>query len=308
MTSLAIRGDALSKRFDGFTAVNNVSIAVKKGEFFGFLGPNGAGKTTTIRLLTGILPPDSGSVEIAGIDLFSNPLSAKMLMGVIPEHSTIYSDLTPVQNLNLVGKFYRMSAREREERIKELIPRLGLADHQKRPVRVFSKGMKQRVSIGCAILHRPKVLFLDEPTEGLDVQSRRLIIDIMRELQAEGTTIFLTTHNIEDASTLCQRVAIINKGSIVAVERPEILKHTFETIKSVQVSFSRDVPSGLLQNEYVSRIVQSGDKFILYTSNPDAIVKKIAYLADREGWTITSLQISGPSLEEVFLHLTGGDQ
>lgn len=308
MTSLAICGDALSKSFDGFTAVKDLSIAVKEGEFFGFLGPNGAGKTTTIRLLTGILPPDSGRVEIAGINLFSDPLSAKMLMGVIPEHSTIYGDLTPVQNLNLVGKFYRMSAREREDRIKDLIPKLGLSEHQKRPVRVFSKGMKQRVSIGCAILHRPKVLFLDEPTEGLDVQSRRLIIDIMRELQAGGTTIFLTTHNIEEASTLCQRVAIINRGSIVAVERPEILKRTFETTKSVQVSFSNDVPPGLLQNEHVSRIVQSGDKFILYSSHPDTIVKKIAYLADREGWTITSLQISGPSLEEVFLHLTGGDR
>jgi len=308
MTSLAIRGDSLIKRFNSFTAVKDVSIAVKEGEFFGFLGPNGAGKTTTIRLLTGILPPDSGSVEIAGIDLFSHPLSAKMLMGVIPEHSTVYGDLTPVQNLNLVAKFYRMGTRERDERIRELIPRLGLSDHQKRPVRVFSKGMKQRVSIGCAILHRPKVLFLDEPTEGLDVQSRRLIIDIMRELRAEGTTIFLTTHNIEEASTLCQRVAIINKGSLIAVERPEILKHTFETIKSVQVSFSHDVPSRLLENEHVSRISLSGDKFILYTSNPDAVVKEIVYLADQEDLTITSLQISGPSLEEVFLHLTGGNE
>jgi len=228
-------------------------------------------------------------------------------MGVIPEHSTIYGDLTPVQNLNLVGKFYRMGARERDERIQELIPRLGLSEHRDRQVRVFSKGMKQRISIGCAILHRPRVLFLDEPTEGLDVQSRRLIVDIMRELQAEGTTIFLTTHNIEEASTLCQRVAIINRGSLVAVERPEVLKQTFETSKSVRVSFSRDVPAGFLENEDVSRITETGDKFILYTANPDAVVKEVVRRADREGLTITSLQISGPSLEEVFVHLTGGN-
>ncbi|MDD5685931.1 MAG: ATP-binding cassette domain-containing protein [Methanoregulaceae archaeon] len=302
-----MRGDALTKRFNSFLAVNDISIAVNEGEFFGFLGPNGAGKTTTIRLLTGILPPDSGSVEIAGINLSSHPLMAKMLMGVIPEHSTIYGDLTPVQNLNLVGKFYRMGARERDERIQELIPRLGLSEHRDRQVRVFSKGMKQRISIGCAILHRPRVLFLDEPTEGLDVQSRRLIVDIMRELQAEGTTIFLTTHNIEEASTLCQRVAIINRGSLVAVERPEVLKQTFETSKSVRVSFSRDVPAGFLENEDVSRITETGDKFILYTANPDAVVKEVVRRADREGLTITSLQISGPSLEEVFVHLTGGN-
>lgn len=307
MSSPAIRGDALTKRFNSFLAVNDISIAVNEGEFFGFLGPNGAGKTTTIRLLTGILPPDSGSVEIAGINLSSHPLMAKMLMGVIPEHSTIYGDLTPVQNLNLVGKFYRMGARERDERIQELIPRLGLSEHRDRQVRVFSKGMKQRISIGCAILHRPRVLFLDEPTEGLDVQSRRLIVDIMRELQAEGTTIFLTTHNIEEASTLCQRVAIINRGSLVAVERPEVLKQTFETSKSVRVSFSRDVPAGFLENEDVSRITETGDKFILYTANPDAVVKEVVRRADREGLTITSLQISGPSLEEVFVHLTGGN-
>lgn len=306
MSSPAILGEGLSKRFNSFIAVNDVSIAVNEGEFFGFLGPNGAGKTTTIRLLTGIIPPDSGKIEIAGIDLFSRPLEAKMLMGVIPEHSTIYGDLTPVQNINLVGKFYRMDARERAERIKELIPRLGLSEHRDRQVGVFSKGMKQRISIGCAILHRPKVLFLDEPTEGLDVQSRRLIVDIMRELQADGTTIFLTTHNIEEASTLCQRVAIINAGSLVAVERPEVLKQTFETSKSVQVSFSRDVPPGLLEIDDVSRITQTGDKFILYTANPDAVVKEVVYLADQKGLTITSLQISGPSLEEVFVHLTGG--
>jgi ABC-2 type transport system ATP-binding protein len=307
MSSPAIHGDALTKRFNSFLAVNDISISVHEGEFFGFLGPNGAGKTTTIRLLTGILPPDSGSVKIAGINLASHPLIAKMLMGVIPEHSTVYGDLTPVQNLNLVGKFYRMGARERDERIQELIPRLGLSEHRDRQVRVFSKGMKQRISIGCAILHRPKVLFLDEPTESLDVQSRRLIVDIMRELQAEGTTIFLTTHNIEEASTLCQRVAIINRGSLVAVERPEVLKQTFETSKSVQVSFSRDVPAGFLENEDVSRITETGDKFVLYTANPDAVVKEVVHRADREGLTITSLQISGPSLEEVFVHLTGGN-
>jgi ABC-2 type transport system ATP-binding protein len=307
MTVPAILGENLVKTFGTLTAVNDVNIAVEEGEVFGFLGPNGAGKTTTIRLLTGILPPDSGSVAIAGIDLSSHPLRAKMQMGVIPEQSTVYRDLSAKQNMDLTAKFYRIPRKERENRIRTLLVRLGLDEHRNRPVRTFSKGMMQRVSIGCAILHRPRVLFLDEPTEGLDVQSRLMIFEIMKELQEEGTTIFLTTHNIEEASTLCHRVAIIDHGSLVVVERPEVLKSTFEITRSVQVSFAGDISPGLLEHADISRIERAGDKFNLYTGDPDRVVKWICARADEEGWIISSLRISGPSLEEVFLRLTGGE-
>ncbi|MCX6690279.1 MAG: ABC transporter ATP-binding protein, partial [Methanoregula sp.] len=235
----AIQADHLIKRFGTVIAVNDVSLAVHEGETFGFLGPNGAGKTTTIRLLTGVLTPDSGTVHINGIDIHRHPLNAKMQMGVIPESSTVYGDLSMEQNLHLSGKMYGMPRSLRDERIDELLSRLGLSEKRHNPVRTFSKGMKQRVSIACAIIHRPRVLFLDEPTSGLDVQSRRLVIETIRDMNEQGSTIFLTTHNIEEANTLCQTVCIINKGKIVAQDSPERLKKMFDTTKYVEVSFDR---------------------------------------------------------------------
>jgi ABC-2 type transport system ATP-binding protein len=220
----AIQADHLIKRFGFVTAVNDVSLAVREGEIFGFLGPNGAGKTTTMRLLTGVLTPESGAVQINGIDIHRHPLEAKMQMGVIPESSTVYGDLSAEQNLQLSGQMYGMPRARREERIEELLTRMALFEKRHVPVRTFSKGMKQRVSIACAIIHRPHVLLLDEPTSGLDVQSRRLVIETIRDMNEQGSTIFLTTHNIEEANTLCQTVCFINKGKIVAQDSPDRLK------------------------------------------------------------------------------------
>ncbi len=249
----AIQVDHLVKRFGTVTAVDDVSIAVRKGETFGFLGPNGAGKTTTIRLLTGVLTPDAGEVRINGIDIHRDPLDAKMQMGVIPESSTIYGDLSTEQNLHLSGKMYGMPRALRETRIDEVLSQLGLNERRRTPVRTFSKGMKQRVSIACAIIHRPSVLFLDEPTSGLDVQSRRLVIETIRTMNELGSTIFLTTHNIEEANTLCQTVCIINKGKIVAQDSPERLKKMFDTTQSVEVSFDRTVTRDLFTAEGILR-------------------------------------------------------
>jgi len=159
-----------------------------------------------MRLLTGVLTPDSGAVQINGIDIHRHPLEAKMQMGVIPESSTVYGDMSAEQNLQLSGQMYGMPRADRDWRVDELLSRMGLLEKRKLPVRTFSKGMKQRVSIACAIIHRPHVLLLDEPTSGLDVQSRRLVIDTIRDMNEQGSTIFLTTHNIEEANTLCRTV------------------------------------------------------------------------------------------------------
>jgi len=198
----AITADKLKKRFGTVTAVDNVSFDVEEGEVFGFLGPNGAGKTTTIRLLTGILTPDTGNVTIKNINMKKNPIDAKMMMGVIPEMGNVYVDLTAKQNLILAGKYYGLSKNVLEDKADELLSILELYDRRNDSVRTFSKGMKQRISIACAIIHDPEILFLDEPTEGLDVQSRRLIIKIINDMNKKGCTIFLTTHNIEEANKL----------------------------------------------------------------------------------------------------------
>jgi ABC-2 type transport system ATP-binding protein len=301
----AIEAGHLLKRFGAVTAVNDVSLTVKAGEIFGFLGPNGAGKTTTIRLLTGVLTPDAGTVRINGIDIHERPLNAKMQMGVIPESSTVYGDLTAEQNLDLSGRMYGMPRALREERTSGILSQLGLTERRHSPVRTFSKGMKQRVSIACAVIHRPRILFLDEPTSGLDVQSRRLVIETIRRMNEQGSTIFLTTHNIEEANALCQTVCIIHQGKIVAQDRPERLKKMFDTTQSVEVSFDRDVTRDLFAVEGISRAEPRGDKWRLYTDNPDRVVKYLAGRAERESLAITSLTTSGPSLEEAFVQLTG---
>jgi ABC-2 type transport system ATP-binding protein len=300
----AIQVEHLVKRFGTVTAVDDVSLTVREGETFGFLGPNGAGKTTTIRLLTGVLTPDAGTVRINGIDIHRHPLDAKMQMGVIPESSTVYGDLSAEQNLHLSGKMYGMSRALRDKSIDEILLQMGLNEKRRSPVNTFSKGMKQRVSIACAIIHRPRVLVLDEPTSGLDVQSRRLVVETIRHMNEQGSTIFLTTHNIEEANTLCQTVCIINKGKIVAQDSPERLKKMFDTTQSVEVSFERAVSRDLFVAEGIIRAEPCGDKWRLYTDNPDRVLKYLVLRAERESIGITSLTTSGPSLEEAFVQIT----
>ena len=302
----AIEAHHLTRRFGTVTAVDDLSLTVDAGEIFGFLGPNGAGKTTTIRLMTGVLTPDEGTVRIAGIDMRTDPLLAKRCMGIIPENSAVYSDLSALQNLSLAGKLYGLPAIDRNIRARSLLADLGLADRADEKVRTFSKGMKQRVSIGCAIIHEPAVLFLDEPTSGLDVQSRRLVIEMIRRMHDRGSTIFLTTHNIEEANALCTRIGIINQGILVATDRPEVLKQTFDTTRSVEVSFTTDVDPDLLIDPHILRIEPQGDKLRIFTRNPDGVVKFLVTFADREGLVIASLNTLGPSLEEAFLAITGG--
>ena len=300
----AIEAGHLIKRFGTLTAVNDISLTVREGEIFGFLGPNGAGKTTTMRMLSGVLTPDAGTVLINGIDIHRHPLDAKMQMGVIPESSTVYGDLSAEQNLHLSGKMYGMPRALREERIDEILSHMGLSEKRHTLVRTFSKGMRQRVSIACAIIHRPCILFLDEPTSGLDVQSRRLVIETIHHMNEQGSTIFLTTHNIEEANTLCQTVCIIHKGKIVARDSPERLKKMFDTTQSVEVSFDRAVTRDLFLSEGIIRAEPCGDKWRLYTDNPDQVLKYLVGRAERESIGITSLTTSGPSLEEAFVTLT----
>jgi len=300
-----IEANFLTKRFGNVTALNQVTFSVSDGEIFGFLGPNGAGKTTTIRMLTGLLAPDSGDAFIDGVNIKRNPIKAKMKMGVIPEMGNIYADLTAQQNIILAGKFYGVPIRELRKRANSLLEQFGLHDRKNDLVRTFSKGMKQRVNIASAIAHNPEILFLDEPTSGLDVQSQRLIRNIINQMNKKGTTIFLTTHNIEEANQLCARVAIINKGKIVIIDRPESLRRTFETTQSVEVAFDKPIDDGLIgKSNLVNRIERRGDKWKLYTDNPDRLLKYLVKFAEGKDLIIISMEICRASLEDVFVKLT----
>ncbi len=297
----------LAKQFGAVTAVKDISFSVPEGELFGFLGPNGAGKTTTIRMLTGILTPDAGKIAICGIDIQKHAIAAKMQMGIIPEMSNVYTELTAKQNVVLAGRFYGMRRKAVDERADQLLEKFELSDRKDDRVEGFSKGMKQRVLIASALVHIPKVLFLDEPTSGLDVHSQRLIRAIIREMNDAGTTVFLTTHNIEEANTLCDRVGIINHGALAAIDTPERLKQAFKETQSVEVAFDTPTDIGEIERSgLVNRTEQTGDKWRFYTDDPDALAKCVFAFAERRQLSFTALSIEGASLEDVFVSLTEG--
>lgn len=304
----ALSASHLSKTFGAQIAVQDVSFDVQKGEIFGFLGPNGAGKTTTVRMLTGILTPDSGCVAIDGLDLGDSGIEAKMRVGVIPEVGTIYVDLTAQQNIELTGRFYGMKKDAIRQRSEDIFTRLGIYERRNDLVRTFSKGMRQRVSIACAIIHNPSLLFMDEPTEGLDVQSRRLITETVRRMNGQGCTIFLTTHNIEEANMLCDRVCIINKGTIVAMDRPDALRRAFDKTQSVEAVFGDGGELHAVEQIYALRITGDGTRLMCTTDDPDATVRSIVAASAAEGISIQSLVTKGPSLEDAFVALTEGNK
>jgi len=296
-----------------FLAVDHIDFSVPKGEIFGFLGPNGAGKTTTQRMLTTLLTPTEGQILILGHDLAQDAYPAKRQIGLVPEESNVYTELTAWDNLMFTGRLYRMSKPDRSARAQELLENFGLWEKRDVKAENFSKGMRRRLSIAMAIINKPALLFLDEPTPGLDAQSARTIRSLLSQLNAEGTTIFLSTHQIEEANQLCDRVAIINHGKITAIDTPEQLKQTFQQVQSVEVALElpeNSEAAGSLQASLaalpeVSTVVKIGDKWRLYTKDPSALLPFLLKFVETRGLRIISLNTLAPSLEDVFLQITG---
>ncbi|MBU7036132.1 MAG: ATP-binding cassette domain-containing protein, partial [Theionarchaea archaeon] len=262
----------LTKVFDTTRAVDAVSFTVSREEIFGLLGPNGAGKTTTIRMLTGILKPTEGHARIGGYDIQEHPLEAKQLMGIVPEMANAYVDLSPWRNLLLMGELYGIPRKEREKKAGSLIDLFALSEKMHHRVRTLSKGMHQRVTVAMALMNTAQVLLLDEPTSGLDVESARLIRDIIRTSREEGTAVLLTTHNLQEADELCSRIAIMNHGKIMAVERPENLKRAIKCSTSVEVAFAQEVGEHEVWFESVNRVERKGDRLRLYTEAPELVI------------------------------------
>ena len=301
--NLVIKVDGLTKRYGELVAVDHISFQVKQGELFGFLGPNGAGKTTTVRILTGVIKADEGTALIAGYPAGS--LKAKQVAGVVPEMANAYPDLSGWNNLVLMAELYGIPASIAQERAAHLLQELGLFDRKGNLVKGYSKGMKQRLILCMALVSDPEVLFLDEPTTGLDVQSARLIKEMLQRLNASGKTIFLTTHDMDEANQLCDRVAIINRGKIVAIDAPEKLRMATRGMHSVEVSFTNTVsPEVLAQLPGVNTVRRSGDKYRLYTDAPGDLVVSLVNYSSLAGLKIVSLNILAPSLEDAFVALT----
>jgi len=296
----------LTKRYGSFAALKGISFDLHQGSVFGLLGPNGAGKTTTIKILTGLTKPSSGSAIILGHDIARDAIQAKKRIGVVPESSNIYEEMTAEQNLVFAAELYGVSRQERGRRAWELLETFGLAERGRDLVAGFSRGMKRRLTIACGIVHEPDVLFLDEPTTGLDVQSALVLREQVRKLNREGTTVLLTTHYLEEADQLCDIVAMINKGKIVALDSPEQLKASVIGSNIVDVSFSEPVDEDELRKSCgLIEIHRLGDKLRLTVGSDVDIVGELSDYARARGLRIVTINTLKPSLEDAFLRITG---
>ncbi len=299
----------LTKRFEEVEAVAGVSFSVEQGELFGFLGPNGAGKSTTIHMLTGLARPDAGKIRIAGIDCSRNPRAAQHLIGVVPDESNLYPELTGFENLCFCAALYGVDSREGRRRARDLLASFGLASAADRRFGGYSKGMKRRLTIAAGIIHRPRILFLDEPTTGIDVTGARDLRRLIADLHEQGTTIFLTTHYIEEAERLCDRVAFIVAGRLVALDavehflQPEQEKHRVEIVCT---ELPADLPGKLRAGFSELEFAQPGPGRLRVESSRGPVpVGPLIRALEEDGCDVTEARRMRPSLEDVFVRLTG---
>jgi ABC-2 type transport system ATP-binding protein len=308
MPAAAIAVQGLARRFGQVEAVSGVDFDVEMGELFGFLGPNGAGKTTTINLLIGLARPDAGSIHIAGVDCSKNPKAAQHLMGVVPDESNLYPELTGFENLDFCGALYGLCRKERRNRAAELLERFGLAEAAGRKFGGYSKGMRRKLTIAAGIIHAPSILFLDEPTTGIDVASARQIRQMIADLNAAGTTVFLTTHYIEEAERLCRRMAFIVNGRIVAIDTRDNLMRRTDGRHAVQVAVSGDAARlcERIAAEFPGLACQTvtGGGLRVESCEPVRVGPLVRLLEDC-GAEVSEIRKLQPSLEEVFVRITG---
>jgi ABC-2 type transport system ATP-binding protein len=298
----------LAKRFGEVQAVVGVDFGVREGEVLGFLGPNGAGKTTTINMLTGLARPDAGLIRIAGIDCSKDPRAAQHLMGVVPDESNLYPELSGFGNLCFCGALYGMSRRDRETRARELLGQFSLADAAGRKFAGYSKGMKRKLTIAAGIIHAPPILFLDEPTTGIDVASARQIRQLIADLNAGGMTAFLTTHYIEEAERLCGRIAFIVNGRIVRIDTVDALMHETDGRHVVQFAVSNSAAKlcEAIVAEFPQLECQAIADTAIRVESPEPVrVGPLVRLLEDRGTEVSEARKIRPSLEEVFVRITG---
>ncbi|MFX1255812.1 MAG: ABC transporter ATP-binding protein [Promethearchaeota archaeon] len=302
----------LRKKYGLIQAVDDVSFEIKKGEIFGLLGPNGAGKTTTIRSLTGVVRPDDGTIIVREIDVLRNPTRAKEIMGVIPEMTNCYLDMSVEANLRLTGELYLMPKRKINQRMEELLKKFEIYDKKDKLFGKLSKGQKQRVLVVAALLPDPEILVLDEPTTGLDVVSKRTILQILREeVKDKRKTVLLTTHDMAEANALCHRIAFIRQGKIVGIASPTEWKSRVREQHIVEIVFDKLIDaqafSDFCQQLNVNvKVTNIGDRIIVSCTDVDQVCRAAVSMVEQNGHglqKILSLVTRGPNLEEVFLEI-----
>jgi ABC-2 type transport system ATP-binding protein len=309
---IEIRG--LTKHFDppdGVIAVKNVSFEIMEGEIFSLLGPNGAGKTTTINMMCGLLTPTEGDVTIKGHSITTDTLAAKEALGVVPQELALYPSLSARQNLEFFGKMYGLRGSDLQQRVDHVLEFTTLADRASDRVDTYSGGMKRRLNIGVGLLHRPPIIFLDEPTVAIDPQSRRNILDAVKEMNHQGTTVLYTTHYMEEAQELSSRVGIIDHGEIIAIgTQDELTKMVGEqdTVLLSVPNVTGDVIERLCQIEGVAHCTQTGGEngdIRLLAKHGREVLPDVIRVINQAQLALQSVDIQEPTLEAVFLHLTG---
>jgi ABC-2 type transport system ATP-binding protein len=300
----------LKKKFGETESVKGVSFEIETGETFSLLGPNGAGKTTTISMLSGLLPPTSGDAIIAGHSVRTDSLRVRQLIGVVPQEIALYDDLTAHENLVFWGRMYGLGSARLKRRITEVLEQIGLADRAKDRIKTYSGGMKRRVNIGVGLLHEPKLLFMDEPTVGIDPQSRRAILDTVKALNQQGMTVLYTTHYMEEAAELSHRVGIIDHGRMIALGTQEELTRQVGQGESLHLHVGEDQSAERLAEALRGtpevQLASALDHTVIATVvSAAAALGPVVGVANAVGFKLRGVEISEPNLESVFLHLTG---
>lgn len=298
----------LKKVYGDFTAVDGISFDIQKGEIFGFLGPNGAGKTSTINMLIGLSRPTEGMISINGIDGIKDIKKAQSIMGIVPDESNLYDEMDGFHNLCFCASLYGMGKKEREKRAQELLEQFSLKDAGNRPFKAYSKGMRRKLTIAAGIIHNPKILFLDEPTTGIDVESARQIRSLILDMKERGTTVFLTTHYIEEAERICDRIAFIVNGKIVKTGAVNQLMENAgqEHIIRLRLDDGASEIKNELQDNFPNYIIEVKDENTCFIKSPVkfALSPILQYL-DGRGISVFEAKEIRPTLEDVFVKITG---
>jgi ABC-2 type transport system ATP-binding protein len=311
MDRAVIRTEQLSKTYpNGVRAVDTLDLEIHEGEIFGLLGPNGAGKTTTVGMLTTRVIPTAGRAYVGGVDVVAHPTAAKQVIGVVPQTNTLDRSLNVWENLYFHGRFFSMTAADAKAEATRLLEQFRLADRRKEQIVALSGGMAQRLMVARAIMHRPATLFLDEPTAGLDPQSRLALWEILRELHGGGQTIMMNTHYMEEAERLCDRVAIIDHGRLLALGSPAELKRTIgaDTVVTISANGDLDALAAALRADLAgAQRVDRVDGSVRVSMRGESVLPTVFGAVEGRGFDITDLSVAEPSLETVFINLTGKD-
>ncbi len=299
----------LSKKYKQKFAAQGINMFLEKGEIVGLLGPNGAGKSTTISMLSSLVTPTSGDVRHLNESIIKNPHNIRKILGVVPQEIALYTDLSAEENLRFFGEIYRLKGSKLKQRVEEVLEQIGLTDRRKDLVKTFSGGMKRRLNIGVALLHNPEIIIMDEPTVGIDPQSRNYILETVKRLNKErGMTVLYTSHYMEEVEFLCDRIYIMDKGHIIASGTKEELKNILSSENTIFIKVERIKEEfiQILKADATIRQVKVQDRDIsVIVPKEYNLFQKISQLAEETGTTLISVEVKTPTLEDVFLHLTG---